>query len=700
MLNGILEIGCEEIPARFVPGFLEDLKKKAAEKLTGERLTFSRLETLGTGRRLTLYIEDLAAKQPDITDEIKGPLAEAAFDNTGKPTRAAIGFANARNLPLESLTVKTLNGKNFVFAKVVRKGKKTDEVLKTLFPEIISSLYQPLSMRWGTLDFKFIRPIHSLLALYGNKIIKFELAGIKSGNKTSPHRYHKNNVGTALVAVRGQGQALSLQDYKKCLLKLGIIVDQNERKALIKAKVEAAAKKLGAKAAITEDLLLEVTFLVENPEVYAGKFNPKFLEVPQEVLITSMKKNQKYFPLLEPRRSAAGSTLFPRFIVVTDGCKNKGVVAGNEKVLSARLSDAKFFFDEDKKTPLKLRIADLEKVAFMEKLGNMRQKAERTARLSEWLAKRLGADPSVCRRIAELCKADLTTKMVFEFPELQGTIGGHYALISGEDARVAKGIAEHYQPRFSDDILPESKEGVVVALADRLDSIVGAFSAGYIPTGSEDPYGLRRAAHGVIRLLNEKQLDLSLDEPLEVAYKLFAGTASFSKIKQDIMTFFVGRLRPLLIEKGLRYDVVDAALYSFNDILKVIGKAAALNSILREPWLTGVIASADRLSRIAGGTTSTQVSEQTLEDKEEKELYSLYLQVKGVVSAFTGKEEWIAASKELSNLTAPIELFFDKVLVMHKDERLKTNRLALLKALEKLYLSVADFRKIVITEQA
>ncbi|MFH1386584.1 MAG: glycine--tRNA ligase subunit beta [bacterium] len=684
MLNSILEIGCEEIPARFLPGFLEDLKKKAEEKLTRERLTFSRVETLGTARRLTLYIEDLAPKQPDITEEVKGPLAEAAFDSTGKPTQAAIGFAKARDLPLENLTVKTVNGKNFVFAKAVRKGENTSEVLKTLFPEIISSLYQPLSMRWGNLDFKFIRPIHSLLALYGNKVIKFELAGIKSSDKTFGHRH----IRITRYPLRITNALLS--SYKATLKKLGVIVDQNERKTLIKTKVEAAAKKLGAQAAITEALLSEVTFLVENPEIYVGKFNSQFLEVPGEVLITSMKKNQKYFPLLDN----AGK-LLPRFAVVTDGCKNKGVVAGNEKVLSARLSDARFFFDEDKKTPLRSRIADLEKVAFMEKLGNMLQKAERTARLSEWIAKRLGADPAICRKIAELCKADLTTKMVFEFPELQGTIGGHYALLSSEDPRVAKGIAEHYQPRFADDTLPESKEGVVVALADRLDTIVGAFSVGYVPTGSEDPYGLRRAVHGIIRLLNEKQLDLSLGEPLEVAYKLFAGTAPFSKIKQDIMTFFVGRLRPLLIEKGLRYDVVDAALYSFTDILKVIEKAEALNGVLREPWLPGVIASADRLSRIAGGTTLTQVSEQNLEDKEEKELYSLYLQVKGVVSDFITKEEWIAASKELSNLTAPIELFFDKVLVMHKDERLKANRLALLKSLEKLYLSVADFRKII-----
>ena len=273
-----------------------------------------------------------------------------------------------------------------------------------------------------------------------------------------------------------------------------MIVDQNERKELIKRKVEAAAKKAGAEALISDDLLTEVTYLVEAPEVYIGKFRPEFLDIPQEVLITSMKKNQKYFPLVD-----SSGKLQAKFAVITDGCKNPRVVEGNEKVISARLSDARFFFEEDKKQPLKLRIPDLEKVAFFEKLGNLYHKTERMGKLGEWIGKRLGLDENgikTVRRIAELCKADLTTKMVFEFPELQGMIGKEYARLSGEDPKVAQGILEHYLPRSAEDEVPKSLEGTVSALADRLDSIVGAFSAGYIPTGSEDPYGIRRAVHG------------------------------------------------------------------------------------------------------------------------------------------------------------------------------------------------------------
>ena len=701
MLNAILEIGCEEIPARFMPGFLEDLKKKAEEKLARERLTFGKVITLGTYRRLVLYIENLIAKQPDVTEELKGPLADAAFDADGRPTQAAQGFARAHGVPVEKLFVRTLGSKNFVFARVVRKGKKTEDVLKTLFPEIISSLYQPLAMRWGDLDFKFIRPIHSILALCGNKVVKFEMAGIKSGNMTFGHRYKK--ITNAELRITNCGIDL----YKNKLKKLGVIVDQNERKELIKGKVEAAAKKAGAEALIFDDLLTEVTYLVEDPEVYVGKFKPEFLDIPQEVLITSMKKNQKYFPLVD-----SGRKLQAKFAVVTDGCRNPKVVEGNEKVISARLSDARFFFEEDKKQPLKLRIPDLEKVAFFEKLGNLYHKTERMGKLGEWIGKRLGLDENgikTVRRIAELCKADLTTKMVFEFPELQGVIGKEYARLSGEDPKVAQGILEHYLPRSAEDEVPKSLEGAVSALADRLDSIVGAFSAGYIPTGSEDPYGIRRAVHGVIRIVIEKKLDLLLDETLEHAYKLYepvflgylfnkgeTGYQDFPKIKKEILEFFVGRLRPLLLEKGIRYDVADASLYGFNDILDIMEKSRALNQIAGEKWFPGVVASADRISRIAKAAPREQVLEHDLTDKEEKELYELYLKVNWEVNERIKKEQWAEATKELAKLTDPIENFFDKVLVMHKDERLKLNRLALLKSLEKLYLSVADFRKIVI----
>lgn len=696
-LNALLEIGCEEIPARFMPGFLTDLKKKTEEKLQQERLTFSKVKTLGTYRRLTLYIEGLAAKQADLSEEIKGPPADIAFDAAGKHTQAAIGFARKQGIALEDITVRTDGPKNYLFAQVIRKGQPTSKILQKLFPEIISALYQPLSMRWGSSDFKFIRPIHWLVALCGNKVVRFELAGIKSGNQTQGHRYNKLKSAECRV---GSAELLL---YKKKLAKVGIVVDHEERKSLIQKKVAAAAKIIALSALIEEDLLDEVTFLVENPIVYLGEIDKRFLNIPQQVLITSMKKNQKYFPVVD-----ANGKLREKFVVVTDGCKNSKVVRGNQKVLSARLSDAKFFFDEDKKEPLKLKVPALAGVGFFKELGTMLDKSERVAKLAEWIAKRLGAGESeikTCIRIAELCKADLTTKMVYEFPVLQGVMGREYALLSKEDPKVAQGILEHYLPRHAEDVLPKTKEGTVVALADRIDTLVGCFSVGAIPTGSVDPYGLRRAALGVIRIVMENKIDLLLDEVLAHAYKLYeplfavnqkAQSSSFNKVQSKLLAFVAGRLKPILLDQGIRYDLVDASLADFNDILDAVEKTKVLQKVSTEEWFPGVIMSADRVSRIAKEAPREEVLEADLVDQEEKDLFNHFMKINWEVGEAIKEEDWFKALASAAKLTNPIEAFFDKVLVMHKDERLKANRLALLKSIEKLYLSLADFRKVVL----
>ncbi|OGC24395.1 glycine--tRNA ligase subunit beta [candidate division WOR-1 bacterium RIFOXYB2_FULL_42_35] len=699
MLNALLEIGCEEIPARFMPGVLADLKKKTEEKLQQERLSFSQVQTLGTYRRLTLYVEGLASKQPDLSEEIKGPPADIAFDVSGRHTQAVIGFAKKQGITLADITVRTDGPKNYVFAQIVRKGQSTSKILQKLFPEIISSLYQPLSMRWGLSDFKFIRPIHWLVALCGNKIVKFELAGIKSSNQTQGHRYLK------LKAQSSKLKSAELLSYKKILSQAGIVVDHEERKSLIRKQVEAAATKIKLSALIEEDLLEEVTFLLENPVAYLGEIDKRFLSLPQQVLITSMKKNQKYFPVVD-----SSGCLKEKFIVVTDGCKNAKVVVGNQKVLLARLADAKFFFDEDKKTPLKSRVPDLAGVGFFKDLGTMLDKSQRVAKLSEWIANRLGAgeqEIKTCLKIAELCKADLTTKMVYEFPVLQGVMGCEYALLSKEDPKVAQGILEHYLPRHANDVLPKSKEGTVVALADRIDALVGCFSVGAIPTGSVDPYGLRRAALGVIRLVMENKLDLLLDEALEYSYRLYEPVfaaqakvkkADFAEVKAKLIAFIAGRLKPILLEQGIRYDLVDAGLADFNDILDAVEKTTVLQKIATEEWFPGVVMSADRVSRLAIKASREEVLEADLVDQEEKDLFNHYMKVNWEVGEAIKEEEWLKAIAEVAKLTAPIELFFDKVMVMHKDERIKANRLALLKSIEKLYLSLADFRKVVLTK--
>ncbi|OGC04328.1 glycine--tRNA ligase subunit beta [candidate division WOR-1 bacterium RIFOXYA12_FULL_43_27] len=633
MNNLLLEIVCEEIPARFMPALIEDLKNKSAQELSAARIAYSKIETFGTCRRLVLSVEALAPKQEDLVSEMKGPPFELA-------ERAAAGFARSAGVDVNKLVTKDFNGKKYLVAKISRKGEATEGVLKQLLPHIISSLYLPISMRWGDLDFRFIRPIHRITAFYGKKAVRFELAGVKS------------------------------ESAKRKVQSAKIIVDQNNRKELIRKLIQKAEKHV----LIDEELLNEVNYLVEYPSVLVGKFKAEYLKLPREVLITSMKKNQRYFPVTIGR----DLSLEPRFVVVTDGAAkkyHKNIRAGNEKVLSARLEDARFFFEEDLKIPLKDRIADLKKISFFEKLGNMEEKTERIKKLAEFIVKSTKIDhgkiPAI-NRIAALCKADLTTKMVFEFPELQGVMGREYALLGGESPVVAEGILEHYS------VHPKSIEGAVVGLADKLDTLVGCFSIGYEPSGSTDPYGLRRAAQGVISTILDHKIPLGLEEIAPAA----------------VLNFIAVRLKNLLLEKGYKHDIVDAALSGFNDILDASLRAEALQKTRNASWFEGVRMSGDRVKRISKEASREQVKEHDLTDVEEKALYEAYMKINWEVEEAINNNRYIDAIKKLADLTEPVTLFFDKVLVMHKDERLKVNRLALLKSISSLYLRIADFGRL------
>ena len=679
--NVLLEVGCEEIPARFMPALLADLKKKTEEKLREARLSYLRIDTLGTLKRLVLYVEGLADKQPDEVLEVKGPPAEAGQG-------AAQGFAKKYGVNVKELRVRTEGDRNYLVATVKKKGLAAEKVLSSLLPEIICSLYLPLSMRWGDLDFKFIRPIHWILALYNNKVIRFNLAGIQSSNNTYGHRYHKiKNQKSKVKILKAE-----IKEYKSKLLKAGVLVDQNERRAMIKAKVKKAANG----ALVDESLLEEVNYLVEYPEALAGSFDPDFLALPKDVLITSMKKNQKYFPVLDQ----AGD-LTSRFVLIADGVKQKNIKEGNQRVISARLSDAQFFFEEDRKTPLASRIADLKRVEFFEKLGSLYEKTDRLVKLSEFIGRTLKLPPeqlTQIKRIAELSKADLTTQMVFEFPELQGVMGREYARIEGEDRVVAEGIFEHYLPRFAEDKLPQSAPGYVVALADKIDTLVGCFAIGSIPTGSEDPYGLRRQALGIIKIILDKKIDLVLNEIIEHSFKLYRPLLKelldYEKTLRHLREFLGGRLKVLLLEENLPFDAVDAALHNFNDVLEAREIAKVLSRLKGQDWFKGVCATQDRLKRITKGVTREHVIEADLTDPEEKQLHAEYLKVNWDVEEKINAGAYEEAVKGLSHLTDPVEKFFEKVLVMHENERLKLNRLALLKSAEKTFAQVADFTRI------
>jgi glycyl-tRNA synthetase beta chain len=703
-INALLEIGLEEVPARFMPAILADLKQKAEKELQASRLSFGSIETYGTPRRIVLYLEGLPNKQDDLTKEVRGPHKQVAFADNGTPTKAGEGFAKGQGVAVSDLQVRKVGDKEFVFASVREKGIETDKLLESLFPKLIKSLYLPISMRWGSVDFKFIRPLHWLVALCGKKILSFEISGIRSSNKTFGHRFLG---GKPIIINTAKG--IDIKGFKAALLKGRVMLDQNERKAKISDMVKEMAKKLGGSALIEGGILDEVNYLVEWPVPLSGGFKKEYLSLPKDVLVTVMKKHQKYVSVFD----SAGRIL-PLFVNITNGVKKedlKNVQEGNERVLSARLYDAKFFFDEDRKKSLEDLVPKLEKVAFYDKLGSISEKVERIVALSDWIAKELKLAQSQrddIKHIAQLCKADLMTQMVYELPELQGVMGREYSLLEGKPKEIANGIFEHYLPRHSEDIMPSSIEGAVVGIADKIDSIVGCFSINLIPTGSEDPFALRRQAQGIVSVLMNKKINLELDDLIGKAYKLYeplflgelftSGNVKYNdvqKVTSDVLAFIAARVRSVLLESGTKYDVADAVLSHFADVQDVCEKGKVLSRRLKEEWFKGVVFTADRISRLAVNAARENVVEADFVQEEERALYALYLEVNSAIGEAINRNDYETALKELSKFTKPVEDFFVKVMVMDKNEKVKANRLALLKTLERMYLEIADLPKIV-----
>ena len=704
-LNALLELGLEEVPARFMPAMLADLKEKAEKELKASRLAFKTVCTYGTPRRLVLYIEGLPLRQEDLAKEVKGPSREQAFGGNGTPTKAAEGFAKSQGISVTGLKIKKAGDREFVFASVVEKGIGTEKILERIFPQLIRSLYLPISMRWGSVDYKFIRPIHWIFAACGSGIIDLEISGVRSSNKTCGHRYFSPKPITISLA-----KGVSIDVFKKTLLAGKVILDQDERRKKIVEMVNSQAKSSGGQAMIDKDLLEEVNFLVEWPVAVAGIFKKEFLSLPRDVLVTSMKKNQKYFSVAD-----SAGRLLPAFVNITNGIAQtdlKNVIAGNERVLTARLTDAQFFFNEDRKKLLADLLPGLTKVAFYDKLGTVYEKVERITVLSDWIAKELKLPESArqnIKEIAKLCKADLLTQMVYEFPSLQGVMGREYSLLEGKPKEIAAGIFEHYLPRHSEDILPSSIEGAVVSIADKIDSLVGCFSINLIPSGSEDPFGLRRQAQGIVCVLQGKKIDLELDSLIERSYKsyepLFLGEIFTSgkikynpaeKVTSDVISFIAARLKVIMLDEGISYDVADAVLAVFKEVPDSREKAKVIQRHIKEEWFKKLVFTADRIARLAVNATRGNVLVSDLVTADEKALYELHLDVNNSVSEALKKNDYNKALQELSRMTKPVDDFFIKVMVMDKDEKLRANRLALLKTLERMYFELADFSKIVI----
>jgi len=697
--DAVLEIGTEELPAQDVTTAIEQLHQRVPAMLAGARLAYDDVWVSGTPRRLAVVVKGLAAGQAEEERITKGPPARVAYDAKGNPTRAAEGFARARGVPVESLRVREMDGGRYVVAAKIEVGRPALGVLADELPGLIASLRFPMTMRWNESNVAFSRPIRWLVALHGQQVIPFTYAGVASGRVTRGPRPEGSP----------ELELPSASDYLPTMRAQGVVVDREERKAEIRRQIDALAAEVGGVIPPDPELLDEVSNLVERPTALRGEFSPEYLTLPSAVLITAMKKHQRYFPVCETMRQretgnggddswpVAHYSLRPYFITVRNGdtTNQHGVRHGYEEVLRARFADAAFFFEADTRQPLEDFLPRLDTLVFQEQLGSMLDKVKRLEGLVPTLADRLdlsGEERDTALRAAHLCKADLATQMVVEFTSLQGVVGREYALRSGESEAVAEAILEHYLPRFAGDMLPQTKPGLLLSLTDRLDSLLGLFTAGLAPSGSADPYGLRRAALGLIQVLAEQKMDFDLQQGLAlVAAQLSIGASSTAQ--GEALTFIKGRLEGWLREQGYRYDLVAAVLaergHNPHRAAQTVKGFAPW--VEREDWMD-ILNSYARCVRIVREFEETfPLNPALLVEPATKGLYGAYLQAADRITPRSSIGELLG---ELRSMIPAITRFFDDVLVMTEDRALRENRLALLQRIAALTSGIVDLRKV------
>ncbi len=718
----LFEIGTEEIPAKFMPAILAQLKELAEKKMTELRIPFEAVKTYGTPRRMTFIASGVAEAQEDSTVEAKGPSAKIAFVS-GAPSKAALGFARGQGVDVKDLVVRD----NYVYAVKHLAGQPVKELLPGLLQDILTSLSFPKNMRWADHEFKFVRPIRWLVALFGSEVVPVEITGVKSGRFSRGHRFLrpsaienakafegigdaakalletakskvKNAVASAAIGSMGVVEIPNADAYEKVMYDNFVMVDQDARRELIRQQVADLAAEEGGHAEINEDLLEEVNYLVEWTTALCGKFEEKFLALPKECIITPMREHQRYFPVL-----AEDGSLLNKFITVRNGGKEhlEIVAHGNERVLRARLSDAEFFFNEDRKQTLADRLEKLKTVSFQEGLGNMNDKSNRLVQAVDMLSMAINtkADKTKLERAALLCKCDLVTGMVVEFTELQGVMGREYAKLDGEASEVATGIFEHYLPRFAGDELPKSDIGRLVGIADKLDNICATFSRGLAPTGSQDPYALRRQALGIINILLVANYHVSL-------YKVIAGSLYLLNIPAEetknlvpqIGDFMKQRLRNMLIDQGIRYDVVDAVLAEEmnDDFADLAARANALNAFVAASEAPALIQAATRVANLCKKIEEeTAINPQLFAVEAEATLHAATVAASKEVLIAATAYDYAAVLAQAVKLVDPINKFFEDVMVMDEDVRVKNNRLALLSAVKDITHAVGDLSVIV-----
>jgi glycyl-tRNA synthetase beta chain len=682
----LLEIGAEEIPAGFVPQALIDLERIAQRELEASRVDFEGIKTFGTPRRLVLVIEAVSEKQRDEESKKIGPSKQAAFDAKGNPTKAAIGFAKGQSVPVESLTLVQTEKGEYVCAVRKEQGKPTVELLAAFLPKWILSIPFQKSMRWADVPIRFARPIHWIVALFGGEVVPFEVGNIRSGNSTYGHRFMHS----------GPIPVKDFQSYLQKTREAFTIVDPMERKRRIEEEMIREGAGVSGRILSDEDLLDEVNFLVEYPVALCGTFDGKFLSLPREVLIHSMKEHQRYFPVADDH-----GKLLPHFVCISNihPRSPEVVVKGNEKVLRARLSDAAFFFEDDLKIPLDSRVEQLKKVVFQTKLGTSYEKMMRFKQLALWMVQRI--DPQLreaVERASHLCKADLVTGMVGEFPKLQGIVGREYARLSKERPEVSEAIYEHYLPGFAGDRLPSGPVGDIVSIADKMDTIVGCFGVGLVPTGTADPFGLRRQALGIIRIIVEKKYPFSLGELIEESEKQLKEKIerTIEEVRNDVLDFFRVRYQNFLLDRKVPFDVTEAVLsISFDELPDVHGRIDALQKAREwQDFESIVIAFKRAMNILKGSPPKGQIAPSLFAESAEQNLYQSFLKAKEKIDSLLKKRDYPAALLEMTQMKKPIDEFFDGVMVMVEDEKIRNNRLALLDEIGKLFLQIADFSKL------
>ncbi len=682
----LLEIGLEEMPSAFMAKALENLKDLAEQKLTDKRINYASVHTLGTPRRLVLHVQGLEENQPDATIENRGPKKASAFDQDGQPTKAALGFARGQGLEVKDLEIREVDGVEYIFAIKKEVGAKTVTILPETLLDIIHSLSFPKSMRWGYYQTRFARPIRWLLALYGDQTIDIQIENVKSNNISYGHRF----LAPEAMAVK------NIEQYFELLSQQYVIVNQNLRKEIIWQQVQEVARQAGGQAMENEELLEEVSFLVEYPTAFMGSFSPSYLDVPPEVLTTSMIEHQRYFPVF-----SNDNKLLPCFIGVRNGTDASIdiVRAGNERVLKARLEDALFFWKEDTRKPLADLLPGLKNVMFHEKLGSVMDKVERLKNLAIFIGQEndLSSKENI-ERAALLCKADLLSNMVYEFPELQGIMGRYYALHSGENEEVAEAILEHYLPRFAGDRLAASPTGIALALAERIDNLVACFAIGIKPTGSQDPYALRRQALGIVNIILDLGLSMDLRRPIAQAYQGLVNVktdGSQEQISDELMDFILQRLRGVMLDKGFSFDVVDSVLaLSLSDLGDIQQRIQVIQSFKTSPQYEDFMVVFNRSHNLSKKWDSTEVKVEVLVDESEKKLYQHYLAAKESIAQNIQQQNYQAVLETLTSLRADIDQFFTAVMVMVEDTNLKAARLGMLKSIAELCNMVAEFAKL------